>query len=181
MATVGQCWNKKQRPLPEKPNKKRDNQKTTYLATFRAIARKYPQKEASRILRDLVSSTPGAEGKWFAAARSAGLYEEAIALANRSPCDPRTLSRASRDMAETDPSFSMEAGLAALKWLVEGYGYDITGMDVWKAYDYAMEAAEKAGCRNKAFDRVRELVAGEVFGERFVTKILGRELGLRLE
>ncbi|MFP3911067.1 MAG: hypothetical protein ACLFUT_03220 [Desulfobacteraceae bacterium] len=154
------------------------NQKTTYLATFRAIARKYPQKEASLILGDLVASTPGAEGKWFAAAKSAGLYEDAIALANRSPCDPRTLSRASRDMAETEPIFSMEAGLAALKWLVEGYGYDITGMDVWKAYDYAMKAAEKAGCRDKAFDRVREMVAGEVFGERFVTKILGRELGL---
>jgi len=73
----------------------------------------------------------------------------------------------------------MEAGMAALRWLVEGYGYDITGRDVWEAYDYAMKAAENAGCRGEAFDRVRKLVAAEVFGERFVTKILGRELGLR--
>jgi hypothetical protein len=49
------------------------NQKTTYLATFRAIAKKYPHKEASDILRDLVASTPGDEGKWFAAAKSVGL------------------------------------------------------------------------------------------------------------
>ena len=155
------------------------NQKTTYLATFRTIAKKYPHKEASRILRDLVASTPGEEDKWFAAAKSAGLFREAIALANRTPCDPKTLTRASRDMAETEPFFAMEAGMAALRWLVEGYGYDITGRDVRKAYDYAMKAAENAGCRRETFDRIRKLVAGEVFGERFVTKILGRELGLR--
>jgi len=155
------------------------NQKTTYLATFRTIAKKYPHKEASRILRDLVASTPGEEGKWFAAAKSVGLYGEAIALANQTPCDPKTLTRASRDMVETEPIFAMEAGMAALRWLVEGYGYDIAGMDVRQAYDYAMKAAENAGCKGEAFDRVRKLVAGEVFGERFVTKILGQELGLR--
>ena len=49
------------------------NQKTSYLATFRAIARKYPHKEASNILFDLVASSPGNEGKWFAAAKSAEL------------------------------------------------------------------------------------------------------------
>ena len=154
------------------------NQKTTYLATFHTIAKKYPHKEVSRILRDLVASTPGEEGKWFAAAKSVGLYREAIALANRTPCDPKTLTRASRDMAETEPIFAMEAGMAALRWLVEGYGYDITGMDVREAYDYAMKAAENARCKGEAFDRARKMVAGEVFGERFVTKILGQELGL---
>ena len=53
-----------------------------------------------------------------------------------------------------------------------------SGMDVREAYAYAMKAAENAGCRDEAFDRVRKLVAVEVFGERFVTKILGQELGL---
>jgi len=153
------------------------NQKTTYLATFRTIAKKYPHKDPTRILCDLVASTPGEEGKWFAAAKWAGLYKEAIALANQTPCDPKTLTRASRDMAETEPFFAMEAGMAALRWLVEGYGYDITGMDVREAYDYAMKAAENAGCRRETFDRVSKLVAAEVFGERFVTRILGRELG----
>jgi len=99
------------------------NQKTTYLATFRAIVKKYPQKTPEEILEDLVESTPGDEGKWFAAARSAGLYIAAIELANRSPCDPRTLTRAARDHAGTEPQFALEAGMAALRWLVEGYGY----------------------------------------------------------
>jgi hypothetical protein len=55
------------------------NQAGTYLATFRAIAKKYPHKPAIEILGDLVTSTPGDEGKWFAAAKDAGLYDDALA------------------------------------------------------------------------------------------------------
>jgi hypothetical protein len=61
------------------------NQKTTYLATFRAIVKKYPNKKPAVILKDLVADTPDNEGKWFAAAKSVGLYNEAIKLANRTP------------------------------------------------------------------------------------------------
>jgi hypothetical protein len=41
-----------------------------------------------------------------------------------------------------------------------------------------MKAAENAGRSGEVRDRTRTLVAGETFGERFVTRILGRELGL---
>ena len=154
------------------------NQRGTYLATFRAIAKKYPHKESTRILHDLVSGTPGEEGKWFAAAKSVGLYREAIELANQTPCDPKTLTRAARDMAAKEPFFAMEAGIAALRWLVAGYGYDVTSGDVWEAYNQALKAAKNAGHGDEAFDRIRKLVVAEGFGERFVTIILGRELGL---
>ncbi len=154
------------------------NQKTTYLATFRTIAKKYPHKEASDILRDLVAGTPGEEGKWFAAAKSVELYSQAIELANRTPCDPKTLTRAARDMAAREPRFAIEAGMAALRWLVEGYGYEVTGMDVWSAYNHTMKAAENAGRKTETFERIRKLVAGEVFEGRFLTKVLGQELGL---
>ncbi len=154
------------------------NQKTTYLATFRAIAAKYPHKTARDILRDLVAETPGAEGKWFAAAKDVGLYHEAIELANKTPCDPKTLIRAARDLTEAEPQFAVEAGMAALRWLVSGYGYEITGSDVWAAYRHTMSAAEHAGCKAQAFERVRRLVEGERQADRFVTKILGSELGL---
>ena len=60
------------------------------------------------------------EGKWFAAAKDAKLFDEAIALANATPCDPKTLTRAARDFAQTNPAFAVEAGLAALRWLVRG-------------------------------------------------------------
>jgi hypothetical protein len=99
-------------------------------------------------------------------------------LADRSRCDPKTLTRAARDFAETRPEFTIEAGLAALRWLVEGYGYETTGADVWAAYANRMKAAEKAGRGAEVRDRIRALVASETSGARFVTRVLGRDLGL---
>ncbi len=150
----------------------------TYLAWFRAVAKKYPHKEPVEILRDLVEMTPCEEGKWFAAAKSVGLFEEAIALAKRSPCAPQTLTRAARDFADKNPEFAVEAGIVALLWLVEGYGYDITNIDVLDAYSFTMEAAQNAGSAEETHRRIVEVVSGETFGERFVTKVLGRKLGL---
>jgi hypothetical protein len=155
------------------------NQKTTYLATFRAIVGKYPRKTAKEILSDLVAASPGNEGKWFAAAKSAGLYNEAIDLANRTPCDPKTLTRAARDMKAKEPLFAVEAGIAALRWLVAGYGYEITGLDVLDAYDFTMEAAVNAGCPEETLMRIRALVESEPATHPFVRKILGPALGIR--
>ena len=154
------------------------NRAGTYLAWFRAVKKKYSHKEPREILADLVDETPGEEGKWFAAAKDAKLFEEAIALANRTPTDPRTLTRAARDFAEKNHDFAVEAGMAALRTLVLGYGYEITGADVWAAFSYTMKAAERQGSAEATRKRIRNLVASETFGERFVTKILGRELGL---
>ena len=151
---------------------------TSYLATYRALARKYPHKRPEELLEDLVATTPGDEGKWFATAKEVGLFDEAMRLANRTPCDPKTLTRAARDFADRRPAFAVEAGLAALRWLVEGYGYEIAGADVWAAYAHTMKAAGKAGRTEEVRDRIRALVASETYGERFVTRILGRELGL---
>jgi hypothetical protein len=150
------------------------NRGTTHLATFRAISKKYPQKTATEILRDLVKSTPGEEGKWFASAKSAGLYDEAIVLANKTPCDPRTLTRAAKEAAEERPAFAVEAGMAALKWLCEGYGYEITYRDVLDAYRYTMEAAANAGIEQETRDRIRRLA--QASGARFVAEVLGKEL-----
>jgi hypothetical protein len=54
----------------------------------------------------------------------------AIELANQSPCDPKTLTRAARDFIDTNPVFALEAGLAALRWLAKGYAYEVSGADV---------------------------------------------------
>jgi hypothetical protein len=156
----------------------RANQGGTYLATFRAVSKKYPHKAAGEVLADLVKTTPGDEGKWFAAAKDAGLYDEALALASRTPCDPKTLARAARDYTEKQPAFAASAGLLSLYWLVQGYGYEITGADVWDAYRATLAAAERHGSAAEVRERVRKMVAAEGAGERFVTKVLGRELGL---
>lgn len=147
----------------------------TYVATFRAVARKYPHKKPSEILGDLVKSTPGDEGKWFAAAKEAGLYDEAIELARRTPCDPKTLTRAARDLVDEQPAFAEQAGLLALHWLVQGYGYEITGPDVWAAYASTLKAAEKNGTARETRERIKKMVGESPDG--FVAQILGRELG----
>ena len=154
------------------------NRAGTYLAWYRAVARKYPHILPAEILGDLVAFTPGEEGKWFAAAKDAGLFDEAIALAQRSPCAPQTLARASRDFAERNPRFALEAGMAALHWLFEGYGYEVTAGDMLEAYTHTLEAAERLGCAEATRQRVMELVSAEADGERFVTRVLGHRLGL---
>ncbi|MBU0675478.1 MAG: hypothetical protein KJ950_12620 [Proteobacteria bacterium] len=152
------------------------NQKTTYLATFRAIAKKYPYKEPGDILADLVASSPGSEGKWFAAAKSAGLLGEAINLANQSPCDPRTLTRAARDMKDKEPHFAAEVGIAALRWLIAGYGYDITRLDVLDAYKFTLEAAANGRCWPEVQNRIRKMVAEDRSSDQFAGKIIRDEL-----
>jgi hypothetical protein len=153
------------------------NRGTSHLATFRAISNKYPHKTAAEILRDLVESTPGEEGKWFASAKSAGLYDGAIALANRTPCDPRTLTRAAKESSSEHPAFAVEAGMAALRWLCEGYGYEITAVDVSAAYRYTMEAAANAGSALETRDRIHKLA--QTSHVRFVAEALNRELGVK--
>jgi len=151
------------------------NRAGTYLATYRAVAKKYPHKKAADVLGDLVATTPGQEAKWFAAAKDIGLYDEALALAQMGPCDPRTLTRAARDLAERQPAFATSAGLLALERLAQGYGYDITGADVWAAYQHTMRAAELAGRSDQARQRIRQLAASES-PAGFVASILAREL-----
>lgn len=155
----------------------RANRGATYLATFRAVTKRYPQKDPGEVLADLVRTTPGDEGKWFAAAKTAGLYDEALALATRGPCDPKTLSRAARDLADEHPAFAVGAGLLALHWLVQGYGYEITSADVWAAYTNTMKAAEKNGTTSETLEHVKQIVTNES-PPGFVTSILGRELGI---
>lgn len=152
------------------------NRGGTYLATFRAVAKRYPHKAAAEILADLVRSTPGDEGKWFAAAKEASLFDEALTLASRAPCDPRTLTRAARDHAEKQPAFAVGAGLLALRWLVEGYGYEITAADVWAAYGSTMAAAKQHGTEVETKARIRKLVEADSKATRLMTKILGSEM-----
>ena len=154
------------------------NRAGTYLAWFRAVARKYPHKPKAEVLMGLVEHTPGQEGKWFAAAKSAKLFDEAIELASRTPCSPQTLTRAARDFQEKEPGFAIEAGMTALRWLVEGYGYEITGADVLAAYSHTLKAAGHAGLTDQTRARIRDLVSRETSGERFVTQVLDRYLEL---
>jgi hypothetical protein len=125
------------------------NVSSTGLATFRAIARKYPAKDPKKILLDL--ATPSGEaGRWFAAAKDAGLLDLALEFAEKGRTDPRTLSRASRDFLEKDAGFSLKVGRLALQRILEGYGYELTGIDVLDAFDHYIAAAETLGVDSQA-------------------------------
>ena len=152
------------------------NQSMTHLSTFRAIAKKYPHKAPDDILHDLVLSTPGAEGKWFAAAKGAGLYDTAIELITQSPTDPRTLIRAARDYADKLPLFALACGLAAIRWMADGFGYDITGLDVHDAYRSVMDASRSAGLSaNETRKRILEIVDGPLPMQKFMAKYISSE------
>ena len=150
---------------------------TTHLATFKAIVKKYPSRPRETILRDLVVSQPGQDGKWFAAAKDVGLFELAIELANRSPSDPRTLIRAARDYARERPEFALAAGMTALRGIAKGWGYEITGVDVLDAYAALMTAAGAAGVDETVVKAdVRALIAASRGGGEFVGRVLARQL-----
>jgi len=134
------------------------NRHGTYLATFQAIRAKYPQIEPKAILGDLVAGAGDEKGKWFAAAKSAGLLAEAAELARTSPCDPKTLARAARDFAATQPDFACTVGLAALHWLLRGYGYEIAPQDIVDALNNTLEAARHNGTEADMIRRIGQIV-----------------------
>jgi hypothetical protein len=125
------------------------NASSTGLATFRAIVRKYPAQDPKRILVDLATSS-GEPGRWFAAAKDAGLLDLALEFAEKGRTDPRTLSRASRDFLKKDAGFSLKVGRLALQRILEGYGYELTGIDVLDAFDYYIAAARTLGVDSQA-------------------------------
>ncbi len=150
----------------------------TRLQRYRSIACKYPERDPEAILGDLVASTPGEEGKWFATARSLGHYGLALDLARRSPTDPKTLIRAARDHCDSEPGFARDAVLLALHRLAEGYGYDITAAHVEDGAYYALRAGEQHGSLASTQTALEELIASNGT-DLFVRRTAGRWLETR--
>jgi len=150
----------------------------SYIARFRSVAKRYPMQDKLQILSDLVATTPGEEGKWFATAKELELYDLALELANRSPCDPKTLTRAARDYLDAEPAFALGSAIAALRWLSEGWGYEVTSVDVLEAYDRAMGAAAKLNRVDDVTERIRQLVeAIDNASVRFVREAVQGRMG----
>ena len=147
-------------------------QGNSYLARFRAVAKRYPMIAPAGILSDLINTTPGEEGKWFATAKDLKLYELALQLAEKSPCEPKTLTRAAKDLLESEPAFAFGSAMAALRWLNEGWGYEVTSIDVIDAYNLALEAADRLHIDN-VLDEIRGLLdqtygTGNVFVRQYL-------------
>jgi len=93
---------------------------------------------------------------------------------------PRCARLTRRAEGEYRPVFDRDAtpaaGLLALHWLVEGYGYEITNLDVLAAYTHTMQAAEQLGTSDETRQRIRQIVAQESVTDRFVGRSLKRVL-----
>ena len=150
------------------------NVSSTGLATYRIIARKYPTRDPKRILLDLAESS-GDPGRWFAAAKDAGVLDLALLFAQTGSTDPRTLSRASRDLLEKDARFCLQVGRRALQRMLDGYGYDLIGNDVLDAYGHFMKAAEKLGVTEDARNDVLSMATNaERKGSPFASILIRR-------
>ncbi len=148
----------------------------SYAAAFRRVISKYPHKSRRDVLNDLATTTPGREGKWFAAAKDAGLLDEALVLARTSPTDPNTLARAARDLAELQPAFAAEAGLLALRGFAQGLGFDVTAQDVLAAFESTTGAAAAGGNVADVHRRIGALLLEDGVGAEFVRRAIGHRL-----
>ena len=66
------------------------------------------------------------------------------------------------------PEFAMAASMTALRGIVSGWGYDITGIDVLEAYAAVMAAAGASGLDDSVVKaNVRALLRRAVVGASF--------------
>lgn len=139
----------------------------------RLAVERYPLVEPDRLLRDLIASTPGEEGKWFATAKSLKRLELAVKLAWASPCDPKTLTRAASDHLDSQPAFAVQAAVAALHWIADGYGYELTALDAREAYGLAVEAAKRIGRTDQVQHGVQQMIESDRPGATWLRQALG--------
>lgn len=75
------------------------------------------------------------------------------------------------------PDFALAAGMTALRGIVNGWGYDITGADVLNAYDAIIAAAGAAGMDDaEAKADVRAIIAANRGGGEFAGRMLSSQL-----
>jgi tetratricopeptide (TPR) repeat protein len=115
---------------------------TTYLATYRAVAKRYPSRSARSILIHLEQRSEVDSGSWFAAAHAAGERQLALDFAIRGHTAPTTLRRAARKQQTADRDFAQACALLAAREYALGYGYDVLISDASDATHLALELAD---------------------------------------
>ena len=130
------------------------------LPAFRIVVKKYPEKDPKDILKEALDEVADQPGKWFATAKQLGMLDLASEIAQRSPVEPKTLNRAAADFLNNNLEFSLIVALASLHWLSQGWGYEVTAMDVLDAHRLSIEAGRRLG---KTEEVEREII--RIIGE----------------
>jgi len=73
---------------------------------------------------------------------------------------------------ESNPEFATRVAQISLRWLCEGYGYEITSLDVLDAFRTFLIAGEKLGRREATLSRVWEIINGHNLDGGFVKSVL---------
>jgi hypothetical protein len=73
---------------------------------------------------------------------------------------------------ESNPEFATRVAQISLRWLCEGYGYEITSLDVLDAFRTCLLAGEKLGRREATLSRMREIINGLSLDGGFVKSVL---------
>ena len=131
--------------------------RNTFLATWRDLVRRHPDRAGRAILQDLIA-LHGRPGKWFATAKTAGCLDIALACAADPEADPATLVRAARDFTTRDPAFATEVALQAIRHLCAGRGYEPDPMDIDRATDHLTTASRRLGRTEDAMAAVRAIL-----------------------
>ncbi|MBP0483879.1 hypothetical protein [Sagittula salina] len=142
----------------------------TWLAMWRDLVKRYPDREPRRVLEDLMAHH-GRKGKWFAAAKTAGYLDIALDCAADHEAAPATLIRAARDFAQKDPAFAAGVALHALKHLHADRGYDASPLDFDDAVSHLMTAARQIDRTSWALDQLRR-IAEDGSGDDLMVKRL---------
>lgn len=124
---------------------------------LKRLLERYPERTPTEVLERLVAATPTREGRWFAAARQAGLLDEALALARVSPAEPATLQTAVFRHADSEPAFAFEAGLLAIRGLANGDAFDPEKIEFEDLCDALLAIARREG----RVPELRERVAAQ--------------------
>ncbi len=130
----------------------------TYLAMWRSLFKRYPEKDPRGILEDLMVLYD-AKGKWFATAKTAGFLDIALDCAADASVEPATLIRAARDFTTKDPTFAANVALQAIAHLLAGRGYEAIPPDLDAATGHLLAAATKLDQVSWALRALRRLEA----------------------
>ncbi|HEX2948397.1 MAG TPA: hypothetical protein VHV83_02315 [Armatimonadota bacterium] len=136
----------------------------TYINQYRALVKKYPMLDTRRILQDLIEDSAN-PGDWFAAARTAGYLDIALSCAQNGHVNPGTLATAANDTVVSEPDFSFAIALRALHLFLDGYGFEHRRVEMLKAADALVGAAQALGNPPLCLEQVQSLVA-RVMGSR---------------
>lgn len=150
---------------------------STYLATWRDLARRYPERDAREILIDLMA-LHGNLGKWFAAAKDAGFLDLAQQCAADPNVEPATLVRAARDFRDRDPSFAAHVAMQAIAHYLAGRGYEPNPRDAEAAMTHLHHAARNEGSLGWAHQMLERLLADKTAKDMLMHERISRMMTL---